>query len=121
KGISIRNSKNTTLAENSLLYNNASCGYAMGCEAYVHGISLTNVSDSLISKNALGPNYVACTGNLCVKSSYGLILHNSSKNTLYNNTINSNHYGIAVGFTSIDNQINNNDFISNQYGLKRKQ
>lgn len=67
------------------------------------GIYLYNVENGTINNNIL-----------CFNQRYGVHLHSSSQNSIYNNTAKNNHWGISLNSGSNSNTIYNNTVHSNE-------
>jgi len=95
-----------TIVEGNVFYNNAAKGIALQGE---------NTSGNTIINNTIIENGVGSTGT----NSGGVALLGGFENTISNNVINGNRYGISVDTGNVDIKITNNRIInSTSYGIR---
>ncbi|MHC4537331.1 MAG: LamG-like jellyroll fold domain-containing protein, partial [Planctomycetota bacterium] len=115
-GVQIRGAANNTIggatagARNVISSNNTGGGWG-GISIINHpNLHITGASGNLVQGNFIGTD-VTGTGSLGNRSG-GVIIEAAANNTLTDNTISNNRYGIRLE-SSGDNQIYNNNFIDN--------
>jgi parallel beta-helix repeat protein len=115
-GVVIRGAANNTIggasasARNVISGNNTGGGRG-GVSIINHpNLHITGASDNLVQGNFIGPDV---TGTMALgNGSGGVVIEAAANNTLTDNTISNNVYGIRLQSSS-ENQIYNNNFIDN--------